>query len=88
MTDLDALCERVVSIMIGTFGFSETEARHRLALWQAQQHQLEGQALDVLLPALSPGDQAEALRQWLRAGDDLRSQLLDGAAALRLDLSD
>ena len=88
MSELDNLCERIVAIMIGTFGFSETEARHRLALWQAQQHELEGQALDVLLPALSPGDQAAALRLWLRAGEDLRSQLLDGAAALRLDLSD
>lgn len=88
MSELESLCARAVSILVETFGFPEAEARHRLALWRAQQHQLEGQTLEVLLPALPQGDQAEALNLWLRAGDDLRSQLLDGAAALRLDLSD
>lgn len=88
MSELDGLCERVLSIMVESFGFSDAEARHRLALWRAEQHQLEGQALEILLPAQSAGDQAESLRRWLLEGDQIRSDLLDGAAALRLDLSD
>lgn len=65
-----------------TFDFPAAEARHRLNLWRAQQHALEGQALEELLPALSVEERAQALLRWALAGELLERDLKTGVAEL------
>ena len=83
--DLEAVAAQVVAIMVTTFGFPETEARQRIALWRAQQHNLEGQALECLLPGMSPEQQAQELLRWALEGQVIEDDLRSGAAALHFD---
>lgn len=46
--DLDAIAEKALSILVESFDFPAEEARHRLTLWKSRQHDLAGQALEVL----------------------------------------
>lgn len=82
--DLEAACVTVLRLMVDTFGFSEAEARHRLALWRARQHQLEGEALDRTLPGMSREEQARELLRWVLEGEQVESDLRSGAAELGL----
>jgi hypothetical protein len=86
--DLDAIANQVVAILVSTFDFPEAEARHRINLWKAQQHNLEGQALEAVLPNLTPEKRAQALLQWALTGQELEGQLREGGAKLGLDLTE
>ena len=84
--DLEAIAAQVVALMVTTFGFPEAEARQRIALWRAQQHKLEGQALESLLPGMNPEEQAQSLMRWALRGLTIEEDLRTGAAALGVDL--
>jgi hypothetical protein len=73
--DLESIAERVVAILVETFDFPETDARHRIALWRAQQHNLEGQVLESLLPLMSPEQRAESLVRWVLEGRRIEAEL-------------
>lgn len=79
--DLEAIAASVVAALV-TFGMPETEARHRINLWKAAQHDLEGQALE----ALPPEARAEHLLRWALEGQAIEDDLRAGAAALALDI--
>ncbi len=84
--DLEAICEQVVSLLVGTFDFPEAEARHRINLWKAQQHDLEGQALEAILPHLSPEKKAHELLRWVLEGEKIEADLRYGATELGLEI--
>lgn len=84
--DLEAICEQVVSLMVGTFDFPEAEARHRINLWKAQQHHLEGQALEAIMPHLSPEEKAQELLRWVLEGDKIEADLRHGAKELGIEI--
>ena len=81
-----AICEQVVSLMVGTFDFPEAEARHRINLWKARQHQLEGQALEAIIPHLSPEEKAQELIRWVLEGDKIEADLRQGAKELDIEI--
>lgn len=83
--NLEAIAEQVVALMVTTFGFPEAEARQRITLWRAQQHSLEGQALESLLPGMTPEKQAQELLRWALEGQFIEDDLRRGAAALDFD---
>jgi len=72
--------------MVESFDFPEAEARHRLTLWKARQHDLAGQALSVLLPGMSQEEQGAALLKWALESLFLERDLRAGAEQLGLDL--
>lgn len=82
---LEAIAAQVLAILVETFDFPEAEARQRIALWRAQQHNLEGQALESLLPGMNPEQQAQELLRWALEGLALEDDLRSGAAALDFD---
>jgi hypothetical protein len=84
--EIEAIAEKVLAIMVESFDFPEAEARQRLTLWKASQHDLAGQALAVLLPGMSPAEQDAALLQWALEGLFLERDLRAGAAQLGIDL--
>lgn len=86
--DLEAICEKVLTILVDSFDVPEAEARHRLTLWKSQQHDLAGQALTALLPGMTPEECDAALLKWALEGMFLERDLRDGAARLGLDLAD
>ncbi len=88
LPDLDALCDRVINILVDTFDFSADEARQRLALWRSLQHDLAGEALGALLPAMSQAERDTYLVQWALESALLRGDLREGAARLGFDLAD
>lgn len=84
--DLEAICEQVVSLMVGTFDFPEAEARHRINLWKARQHHLEGQALEAIVPHLSPEEKAQELIRWVLEGEKIEADLRQGAKELEIEI--
>ncbi len=82
--DLEQILATVESLLVDTFGFPADEARHRLNLWRAQQHTLEGQALEATLPTLPLEERAQALLRWALEGEFLESDLREGARTLGL----
>lgn len=83
--DLEKILATVESLLVDTFGFSAAEARHRLNLWKAQQHALEGQALEAILPGLSLEEQGQAVLRWALEGELLERDLREGAGLLDPD---
>lgn len=83
---VEAAWRQAAAILVESFGFPDAEARHRVALWRARQHSLEGQALEALLPSLSPEERAQRLLAWALQGGELEDDLRQGAAALGLGL--
>ena len=84
MSEIDGLLDQVLNLLTNTFDFPEAEARHRIALWRAEQHRLEGDMLTAITPHLPP---EEALQQILRhvlQGEDIRRTLEQGAEELNL----
>lgn len=88
LVTLEEACVQVASLLVQSFGFSEVEARHRVALWRARQHNLEGEALEAQLRALPPDERAQRLLQWALQGAELEGVLRRGAAELGLDLAE
>lgn len=86
--DLEAICEQVVSLLVSTFDFPEAEARHRINLWKARQHDLEGQALQGILPHLSPEERAQELLRWALQRAEIEGDLRKGAAQMGFDLAE
>lgn len=86
--DLVALGEQVIGILVSTFDYPEPEARQRINLWRARQHDLAGQALEVILPGMTQAEQDAALLKWALEGMFLERDLRDGAARLGLDLAE
>lgn len=86
--DLEAACEKALSILVESFDYPEAEARQRLNLWRARQHSLEGQALQVLLPGMAAADRDAALLQWALQGMLLEQDLRAGAAQLGTPLQE
>ena len=86
--DLEAVCAKVLAIMVESFDFPEAEARHRLTLWKAQQHNLQAQALEAILPGMTAQERDAALLQWALEGLFLDRDLRSGASALNLDLAE
>ena len=84
--DLEAIAEKAISILVESFDFPEAEARHRLTLWKAGQHDLAGQALGVLLPGMPQEERDAALLKWTLEGLFLERELRAGAAHLGIDL--
>lgn len=84
--DLESVQEQVVALLVNAFDYPEPEARQRVTLWRARQHDLEGQALESLLPELSVERQAQQLLRWALEGHEIETDLLAGAAALGLDV--
>ena len=84
--DLDAVCQQVIALLVSTFDFPEAEARQRINLWKARQHDLEGQALQGILPHLSPEERAQELLRWALQGDQLEAELRKGATDLGIPL--
>lgn len=84
---LEAVQEQVVALLV-SIGLPACEAVHRLNLWRARQHDLEGQALECILPSLPDDQQDQALLRWALEGQQLEDNLRAGAAALGLDLVD
>ena len=88
MPDLEAIAEKALAILVGSFDFPEAEARQRLNLWRARQHDLAGQALEVMLPGMSQEERDAALLKWALEGLFLERDLRDGAAQLGHELTD
>lgn len=84
--DLERVCRKALSILVESFDFPEAEARHRLNLWRARQHDLAGQALEVTLPGMTAEEREAALLQWALQGLFLEQDLRTGAAELGLGL--
>ncbi len=84
--ELEQMLTTVERLLVDTFDFPPAEARHRLNLWRAQQHTLEGQALEATLPALSLEERAQALLRWALAGETLERDLRTGAAELDIQI--
>jgi len=84
--DLEAVCQRALSLLVESFDFPEAEARHRLNLWRARQHDLAGQALEVTLPGMTAEEREAALLQWALQGLFLERDLRKGADELGFDL--
>ena len=82
--DIDAILEQVLALMVGTFDFPEAEARHRIALWRAEQHRLEGEALGVITPHLPPEEALKQILGHVLQGEDIRRTLEQGAEELNL----
>lgn len=76
----------VVEKTLVSFGMEPAEARQRLNLWRAQQHHIEGQALEALLSNMGPEEQAQHLLRWAIEGQIVEDDLREGAAALGIDL--
>lgn len=83
--DWTAILEVVEKALVSV-GMEPMEARHRINLWKARQHALEGQALESLLPGMTPEEQAQQLLRWALEGQVLEDDLRVGAATLGLDL--
>lgn len=86
--DLEAIAEKALAILVGSFDFPEAEARQRLNLWRARQHDLAGQALEVLLPGMGQEEKDAALLKWALEGLFLERDLRDGAKQLGHQLRD
>lgn len=86
--DLEQILATVEALLVGTFGFPAAEARHRLNLWRAQQHALDGQALEGILPTMKPDERAQSLLRWALEGEFLERDLREGATTLGFPLSD
>ncbi len=86
--DLVALGEQVIRLLVDTFDFPEAEARQRINLWRAQQHDLAGQALEAILPGMTQAERDAALLKWALEGLFVERDLRDGAAKLGLDLTE
>lgn len=86
--ELEAVAELVLRLLVDTFDFPEAEARQRLALWRAQQHSLEAQALEAALPLMTPEQRTQELLRWALEGDQVERELRDGAGRLGVDLTD
>ncbi|MBX3169266.1 MAG: hypothetical protein KF760_17815 [Candidatus Eremiobacteraeota bacterium] len=84
---LEAIEEQVVAMLV-SIGLPAAEAAHRINLWRARQHDLEGQALEAILPGLTPDQQDQAVLRWALEGQQLEDNLRAGACALGLDLPD
>lgn len=84
--DLEAIAEKAIGILVESFDFPEAEARQRLALWRAQQHDLAGQMLAILLPGMTQEERDAALLKWALEGLFLERDLRAGAAQLGIDL--
>lgn len=87
MNDIENMLAIVERLMVETFGFAEGDARQRLSLWKLQQHTLEGQALESLLPSLSPEDKARELLRWALEGKQLEGELRASSAQMGIDLT-
>ena len=83
---MEAIAEKAVGILVESFDFPEAEARQRLALWRAQQHDVAGQALAVLLPGMTQEERHAALLKWTLEGLFVERDLRAGAAHLGIDL--
>ena len=86
LPDLEAIAEKAIGILVETFDFPEAEARQRLALWRARQHDFAGQALAVLLPGMAQEERDAALLKWTLEGLFVERDLRAGAAQLGIDL--
>lgn len=86
--DLEGVGRKALSILVESFDFPEAEARHRLNLWKARQHDLAGQALEVTLPGMTGEEREAALLQWALNGLFLEKDLRRGASELGLDLAE
>jgi len=75
----------VVAQMLVNVGMDPAEAQQRINLWKARQHNLEGQALETLMPGMDPGEQAQQLLRWALEGEVIEDDLRRGAAALNFD---
>ena len=87
MSELESIVATVEKLLVETFGFPEAEARHRLNLWRLQQHSLEGQSLEAVLPGLSSEKQAEELLRWALQGELLSLDLSASSDELGVDLN-
>ena len=83
---LEAIEEQVVALLV-SIGMPACEAAHRINLWRAQQHDLLGKALEVVLPAMQADEGDILVLCWALQGQQLESNLRAGAAALGFDLS-
>ncbi len=72
----------VVAQMLVNVGMDPAEAQQRINLWKARQHNLEGQALETLLPGMNLAEQAQQMLRWALEGEVLEDDLRSGAAAL------
>jgi hypothetical protein len=86
--DLVALGEQVIRLLVDTFDFPEAEARQRINLWRARQHDLAGQALEVILPGMTQAERDAALLKWALEGLFVERDLRDGASKLGIDLTE
>lgn len=74
----------VARILVESFGFEEAEARHRVNLWRARQHNLEADALQPLLAQMCPQDAQAELVRWILAGAEVEADLRASASDLRI----
>lgn len=86
--DLEAICAKALAILVESFDFPEAEARQRLTLWRARQHDLAGQALAIILPGMTPEERDAALLKWALEGLFLERDLRAGAAELGHDMAE
>jgi len=72
---LDQVAAQVLRLLVDTFDFPEDEGRRRMALWQAEQHRLEGDALAGLLPLMTDEERAQAILRHVLEGHDIAAAL-------------
>ena len=83
-SDLERMADQVVSIMVDTFGFDRADAEHRINLWKADQHRLEGEALDAILPMMDPERAKVEMLRYFLEGHELAERLEEGQKRLGL----